>query len=73
MEINSEQEPVEKPVEEVHTGMNKMLRCVIRLEKQNAHLNTDDSQTDSGHMCCKLGQAKEAYIHLERRDVQMHF
>ena len=59
MEINSEQEPVEKPVEEVHTGMNKMLRCVKRLEKQNAHLNTDDSQTD---MCCILGQAKEAFI-----------
>ena len=47
MEINSEQEPVEKPVEEVHTGMNK--KCDKDL-KQNADLNTDDSLTVDGHV-----------------------
>ena len=62
MEINSEQEPVEKPVEKVHTGMkNNMLNVQQRDMKQNPHLIIDYSPSDSGHICCILGQTNEAY------------
>ena len=51
MEINSEQEPVEKPVEKVHTGMkNNMLNVQQRDMKQNPHLIIDYSPSDSGHI-----------------------
>ena len=40
MEINSEQEPVEKPVEKVHTGRKNMFKGQQRSMKRNAHLIT---------------------------------